>query len=1054
MVLWMWTWLGACPVTQAESLPDQPVITAIAFEDTNLVITVSIPTGLKKVTLESRTRLGAGTWIPVAVTRIEGKGSTLNFTVPLTERLEVLRVRADAADALPMTFYQGTTQYVAAPSPSGNAMAWDYRDGAGTPTANTETKDREVVESDIWKISGATLYFFNQNRGLQVIDISNPSTPVLRGTYSVSAYGEQMYAVDPYVVLLVRGNCSSSYPIQSEVLILKVVDGIPQKTASLPVTGTIQETRMVGAALYVASYDYRPIPGDVNGSWEQGTVLNSFDLSNPAQPVSRTTLWYAGYQSAVMATDEYFFLAANNPNNWYQSTVYLADITAADGTMVKMGAIPLEGQVYDKFKMSLNNDVFSVIYQKWDDSRRWITELATYTLTNATAPKRLGMVQLAEGEQLHATRFDGDRAYIVTFFRVDPLWVVDLSDPAKPAIKGELQVPGWSTYIQPYGNRLVAIGIDNSNQWKTAVSLFDVADVSNPYLVSKVLLGEEGSYTYSEANYDEKAFAVLPDDGLVLVPYQGYGTNGTASRVQLIDLALDSDSTNALKLRGVIEHPMAPRRATLYEDRILSLSGTELLSVDAQNRDKPVVLSTLDLAWSVDQVVVSGDYLIELTKQTYSSDASALPTIRVAKADQPNTVLSLARMTNGMPIVGATIRGDRLYVAQAPDYYSYSYLVGNAGTNAEPSPTFLLSTFDATVLPQLKLLGSTSVTSSNGSSTTYKAFWLENGTLVWSAGGWAWPWLYADVRLGAGLGMVDSAYYFPWYGRGYAQGQLLAFDASGELPRLVSDITLNATNRWSISEPKTLGNLMYASYQVSEWKDYTTDPALWPRTITSSTDPKTGQITYTTNVVSGQWVYPNYLQVVDYADSSTPVLRKPVEIPGTLQGVSHGGEVLYTSGYRWMDDGQSDYVERLDILAYDGVAAHLVDSLKMPVWPHPILVLGNDVLIGASDATTNQLNNLETWTLSNSGRFIRMGAVSVPAQAYQMNAFGKLLAVNCYNGLLRLYDAATAAQLRLVGQSDTSDCVWYSADNGDGVLGRGVWLPLGYRGVYFLPVKP
>src|SRR5262249_55661580 len=149
---------------------------------------------------------------------------------------------------------------------------------------------------------------------------------------------------------------------------------------------------------------------------------------------------------------------------------------------------------------------------------------------------------------------------------------------------GQLEVPGWSTYIEPLGSRLVAIGINDTNDWRVAVSLFDVHDPAKPALLSKVPLGV--NYSWSEASYDEKAFAVLPDAGLILVPYQGYETNGYANRVQLIDLGSDS-----LTPRGTIEHSFQPRRATLQNDRIYSISGKQLLTVQASDRDHPEVRS-------------------------------------------------------------------------------------------------------------------------------------------------------------------------------------------------------------------------------------------------------------------------------------------------------------------------------------------------------------------------------------------------------------------------------------------------------------------------------
>src|SRR5262249_23696593 len=144
-----------------------------------------------------------------------------------------------------------------------------------------------------------------------------------------------------------------------------------------------------------------------------------------------------------------------------------------------------------------------------------VTKLETFQLPDPGfgAPGdivKLGDLELGQGEQLHATRFDGNLVYVVTFFRIDPLWVVDLSQPANPHLPGSIQVPGWSTYLAPLGPRLVTVGVQST---RVAVSLFDVHVPAKPAALSQVLLGQ--NYSWSEANNDEKAFTVLPDIGLI-----------------------------------------------------------------------------------------------------------------------------------------------------------------------------------------------------------------------------------------------------------------------------------------------------------------------------------------------------------------------------------------------------------------------------------------------------------------------------------------------------------------------------------------------------------
>ncbi|MGY8692449.1 MAG: beta-propeller domain-containing protein, partial [Candidatus Poseidoniales archaeon] len=94
---------------------------------------------------------------------------------------------------------------------------------------------------------------------------------------------------------------------------------------------------------------------------------------------------------------------------------------------------------------------------------------------------------IAPGERIWSARFVGERAYLVTFENIDPLWVIDLSDPTNPTILGELEVPGVSTYIHPISdNLLLTIGIGPGPDglgldWSiTQVSLFDVTDPTTP----------------------------------------------------------------------------------------------------------------------------------------------------------------------------------------------------------------------------------------------------------------------------------------------------------------------------------------------------------------------------------------------------------------------------------------------------------------------------------------------------------------------------------------------------------------------------------------------
>ena len=130
---------------------------------------------------------------------------------------------------------------------------------------------------------------------------------------------------------------------------------------------------------------------------------------------------------------------------------------------------------------------------------------------------------LAPGERIYAVRFTGQTAYMVTFRQVDPLFVIDLSQPDKPLVKGELKIPGFSNYLHPISStQLIGVGYDAAEIEGRAVttgvklSLFDVADPSRPLELDSKVLGARGSS--SLATSDHKAFLFHKASGLLVIP--------------------------------------------------------------------------------------------------------------------------------------------------------------------------------------------------------------------------------------------------------------------------------------------------------------------------------------------------------------------------------------------------------------------------------------------------------------------------------------------------------------------------------------------------------
>lgn len=131
--------------------------------------------------------------------------------------------------------------------------------------------------------------------------------------------------------------------------------------------------------------------------------------------------------------------------------------------------------------------------------------------------------QIAPTEDIRSVRFDGERGFIVTFKKTDPLFVLDLADPTAPSIAGELKIPGFSTYMHLMDeDHLLTIGYDADDQgsfaWFQGVMLqiFDVSDPANPALTHKEIIGTRGST--SEATTNHLAFNYFAQKDLLAIP--------------------------------------------------------------------------------------------------------------------------------------------------------------------------------------------------------------------------------------------------------------------------------------------------------------------------------------------------------------------------------------------------------------------------------------------------------------------------------------------------------------------------------------------------------
>lgn len=200
----------------------------------------------------------------------------------------------------------------------------------------------------------------------------------------------------------------------------------------------------------------------------------------------------------------------------------------------------------------------------------------------------VGLVKgLGKGETIHAVRFFGDRGYLVTFRQTDPLYTLDLADPAAPKVLGELKIPGYSAYLHPLGDGLLlGIGQDATERGRlkgAQASLFDVSDPVQPRRLAAHPLGEG----YASSDYDPHAFLWWPSRRTAFVPYQGWGDwtdpKETAAPPSLVALRAQRSPEPSLVELGRIVHGLRwdrplPQRAVVIGDRLFSISALGIAS--------------------------------------------------------------------------------------------------------------------------------------------------------------------------------------------------------------------------------------------------------------------------------------------------------------------------------------------------------------------------------------------------------------------------------------------------------------------------------------------
>ena len=341
---------------------------------------------------------------------------------------------------------------------------------------------------------------------VKVYDISDRANPVMTRDFSID------------------GNYFSSRMIGDYVYIVSTMYTLYTATdVALPRIHQDNETQVIEAEeIYYYNFS------DTSYSF---TTLVALNINNDAQEPTHETIVMGGTSSVYVSTDNIYLTFPDY--NWWQeddtmkTTIQRIQIDEDKMTFAASGEVP--GYILNQFSMDEYNGYFRIATTINDFNWRTFTEEPKSTNNVYVLDMNLNTVgtleNLAPGEQIYSTRFMGNRCYVVTFRNVDPLFVIDLSNPAAPTVLGQLKVTGYSGYLHPYNeNLLIGIGKETIYDAKEdfawyqgiKISLFDVSDVSNPVEIAKYEIGDRG--TDSPILYDHKSLLFDREKNLLVIP--------------------------------------------------------------------------------------------------------------------------------------------------------------------------------------------------------------------------------------------------------------------------------------------------------------------------------------------------------------------------------------------------------------------------------------------------------------------------------------------------------------------------------------------------------
>lgn len=459
--------------------------------------------------------------------------------------------------------------------PDGSSASSAGNDASAPDGLGTE---QSYAENSL--ICGDSIGGYNGSTTVAVYDISDRAQPKQARTFTQDGSYASSRLIGDKLYLITNYNNYNAYDRNDPSSFVPNTSDSANKTKCQPIpAGNITIPPSPGSPTYV--------------------VATALDIrEHKTVPVTKSVLGqassiYSSTENLYIATLRYDYSAYTDYSP--SSSTDILKFSLDGGGISYTGSANVDGTSEDQFSMDEYNGYFRIATTgDAKDSR----DSSNNVFILDGQLKQVGALKgMAPGERIYSVRFMGNMAYVVTFRQTDPLFAIDLSDPARPAVKGQLKISGFSEYLHPYSeNLLIGFGYDADDQGRTKglkLSFFDVSDPLNPKETHKMYFNDQSMESQALSNH--KAFLFSKDHNMIGFPATSYNNNYSSYNV------ISIDPNKGFSVKGELKNNQTENYKTWYNTQTRgTYIGNTLFVIDSdliQSIDIPTFkeIGTLNL---------------------------------------------------------------------------------------------------------------------------------------------------------------------------------------------------------------------------------------------------------------------------------------------------------------------------------------------------------------------------------------------------------------------------------------------------------------------------